>query len=271
MHTPEELSAWASGHTGRKELNAEQIAMANRQPIVPAPLATADVQDVISRMTEQYAHPEVANLAAAASVTSLVKKGAKPSDTPLPSTALDRVLPQPEFLAGKLPLDAADKGTATHAVLEHFDFTQNPDSIHAQIQHLIETRRLTPELAALVDIDAIQWFLDSDIGKIIRASARQLHRELPVYYANPSETTEPTDPLDQQMVRGRIDLLVPADGGWMIVDYKTDRVTGTALDERAALYTGQLDVYRNALRKITGKPVVESVLVFLSPREIRRV
>ncbi len=57
----------------------------------------------------------------------------------------------------------------------------------------------------------------------------------------------------------------------MIVDYKTDRVEGPALEERAALYTGQLDVYRKAIQKITGKPLVESALVFLTPREIRRV
>jgi ATP-dependent helicase/nuclease subunit A len=271
MHTPEELAAWTSGHSGKKEMTPDQIAMAKRQPIMPPPPMTAAVQELIDRMTEQYPHGDVANLSASASVTSLVKTNAKPADAPLPSGALDRVLPHPEFLAGKLPLDAADKGTATHAVLEHFDFTQPPDSLSEQIKKLIETRRLTPELAAMVDVDAIRWFLNSEIGKIIRDNANRLHRELPIYYANPTVTTESTDPLDQQMVRGRIDLLVPFETGWMIVDYKTDRVEGPALEERAALYTGQLDVYRKAIQKITGKPVVESALVFLTPRQIRRV
>ena len=123
----------------------------------------------------------------------------------------------------------------------------------------------------MVDVEAIQWFLQSDIGILVGNNAGRLQRELPVYYANPSEATESTDPLDQQMVRGRIDLLVPVEGGWMIVDYKTDRVSDLALDERVTMYAGQLDVYRKAVQRITGKPVVESALVFLSPREIRRV
>jgi ATP-dependent exoDNAse (exonuclease V) beta subunit len=57
----------------------------------------------------------------------------------------------------------------------------------------------------------------------------------------------------------------------MIVDYKTDRVSGADLEQRTALYAGQLDEYRKAIQRITGKPVVESALVFLHPREIRRV
>jgi ATP-dependent helicase/nuclease subunit A len=272
LHTPEEIAAWASGHSGKQELTAEQIALANRQPITPPPAMTADVQAVINRMTEQYPHAEVAHLAAAASVTSLVKKTATPSSsTPLPSGVLDRVLQHPQFLAGTLPLDAADKGTATHAVLEHFDFSQHPDSLDAQIQQMISTHRLTPELAATVDSDTLRWFLNSDIGQLIRDNANHLHRELPVYCANPSETTQSTDPMDQQMVRGRIDLLVPTTGGWMIVDYKTDRVEGAALDERAELYAGQLDIYRKAVQQITGKPVVESALVFLTARKIHKV
>jgi ATP-dependent helicase/nuclease subunit A len=270
MHTPEAIAAWAGCHAGKRELTAEQIALANQQPITPPPAMTAEAQAVIDRMTERYPHAEIANLAAAASVTSLVKKNATPSRTPLPSVALDRILPSPQFLTGASALDAADKGTATHAVLEHFDFSQGADSLEAQIQKLIDTRRLTPELAATVDLDTIRWFLNSDIGQIIRDHVAHLHRELPVYYANPSGT-QISDPLDQQMVRGRIDLLVPAPGGWMIVDYKTDRVEGAALDDRVALYTRQLEIYRKAIQKITGKPVVESALVFLTPRQIRRV
>ena len=73
------------------------------------------------------------------------------------------------------------------------------------------------------------------------------------------------------MVRGRIDLLVPTESGWMIVDYKTDNVSGDVLEERTTLYTGQLDHYRNAIRKITGATSVDAVLVFLTARQIRKV
>ena len=124
-------------------------------------------------------------------------------------------------------------------------------------------------MATIVNIDAIVWFLQSDIGQLIRKNAGELKREVPVYYATPSETTD--DPLDQPMIRGRVDLLVPTPDGWVIVDYKTDRVIGPDIDQRTALYAGQLDEYRKAIQRITGKVVVECAIVFLHPREIRKV
>jgi ATP-dependent helicase/nuclease subunit A len=92
-----------------------------------------------------------------------------------------------------------------------------------------------------------------------------------VYYANPSDAIHIADPLDKQMVRGRIDLLVPTPDGWMIVDYKTDRVEGDAMEDRAAMYAGQLDIYRKAIAQITGSASVSAAIIFLHAREIRMV
>lgn len=272
LHNPDDLAAWASGHLTPPPPTPAQTALAKGEPPAPPPSIPPQAQAVIDRLSGQYPHLALANLAASTSVTTLVKKDVAPANEPLPSAALDRVLKEPQFLAGTLPLDAADKGTATHALLEHFDFSMDSPSIEDQRRRLVDSRRLTPQLAELVDLDAIRWFLDSEIGTLLRKNADRLQRELPVYYAHPSEATaDPPDPLDQQMVRGRIDLLVPVEGGWMIVDYKTDRVSGEDLEQRAKLYAGQLDIYRKAIAKITGMPVVESALIFLWPRQIRRV
>ncbi len=264
QYTPDELAGWAGAHSTPPELTPQQTSQALGQPLDPAPLLSEEARQLIARLTAVYPHQAVAHLAASASVTSLVKNSVQLSTSSVASNTGDSPLAQPQFLVGELPPNAADKGTAIHAVLEHFDFAQGTDSISAQIKHLIDTRRLTDAQAALVDMSALEWFLESDIGKLIRDNANRLHRELPIYYANLSETTESTEPLDQQMIRGRIDLLVPVEGGWMIVDYKTDRVSGTALDDRAALYTAQLDLYRKAVHKITSRPVVNSALVFLT-------
>jgi ATP-dependent helicase/nuclease subunit A len=57
-------------------------------------------------------------------------------------------------------------------------------------------------------------------------------------------------------IAGSIDLLYrdPASGELVVVDYKTDRVEGNALLERAAHYAGQARHYRRAVRDALGLP-----------------
>ena len=264
---------------------AVPLEIAHLKPLSPAPPMSFEAQAIIHQLGQHYPFQSIAGLAATASVTSLVKKNSVDSAvrvpsadaSVLPSHSTDRVLPKPGFLEGRLPLDAAGIGTATHAVLEYFDFSRigETDILELQIQHLVQTRRLSQELASAVDRPAVEWFLTSEIGLLLKTNHNRLKREVPVYYSNPSGATEVSrltrDPLDQQMVRGRIDLLAPTDSGWMIIDYKTDRVSGPSLDERAALYGGQLNIYRDALRKIIGGGDISAVLIFLTPRVIRYV
>jgi ATP-dependent helicase/nuclease subunit A len=270
MHSIDEINQWTTEHSASVDCSPSQAAMAKLQPLSTPPPVSAEAQTIIARLTQSYPHQEVADRAAAASVTSLVKKSDSIGGT-VSSLPPDRKLPQPTFLSGQQPPNAADIGTATHAVLENFDFAGGESSIQTQIDAMVASRRLKKELADIVDKEAIAWFLSSEVGQLIRRNSGALHRELPVYYASTPDALPTTDPQDQQMIRGRIDLLVPADNGWLIVDYKTDRVDGTALDDRTNLYAEQLEEYRKAIRQVTGKPVVESALIFLHPREIRKV
>ncbi len=275
MHTSEEVATWSLDDVRSPKMSAAQTAIAKLKPIEPAPPISAASQAVIDRLNWQYAFQTAANTAAAVSVTSLVKTKSEPvapavTATPLPSQSVDRVLARPVFLAGELPLDAADKGTATHAVLEQFDFTRSVDmpGIEAQIDELQRSRKLTSVMAGAVDLEAIHWFLQSKIGAMLRANPQKVRRELPIYFASPSNAGQA---MDRVMVRGRIDLMLATNDGWLLVDYKTDRVQGEDIDRRAEFYAGQLQYYRDAVQRITGTPVAGAALVFLHPREIRRV
>jgi ATP-dependent helicase/nuclease subunit A len=274
MHTADEIVTGSLNQSRKSQPTAAQAAVIDGKPLPSTPPLSPEAQPIIDRIGWKYPHQAVADLAASASVTSVVKNTAAASgvaDCPTPS--LDRTLGKPAFLAGRLPLNAADIGTATHAVLEHFDFakTGEPDTLEQQIQHMVAIRRLTRALSDIVDREAITWFLTSEIGQLIAQSAAALKRELPIYYASPSDKTEMADPVDQQMVRGRIDLLVPTSQGWLIVDYKTDRVDGAALEERATTYAGQLNIYAKAIRQLTGDESVRAAIVFLHARQIRNV
>jgi ATP-dependent helicase/nuclease subunit A len=77
--------------------------------------------------------------------------------------------------------------------------------------------------------------------------------------------------LDQIMLRGRIDLMVQDRDGFVVIDYKTDDVTGEQIEQRRGTYRRQVQLYRDAIQKLTGIPVREVYLVFLSAKVLCRV
>lgn len=65
------------------------------------------------------------------------------------------------------------------------------------------------------------------------------------------------------MIDGTIDLLYEtSDGALVVVDYKTDRVSGKALADRAASYHRQGQTYADAIARATGRAVSRVCFVF---------
>ncbi len=136
---------------------------------------------------------------------------------------------------------------------------------------LLQRKLITQTQASAAGYDTIQWLLNTDVGQLLRNSAHGLRREQAFNYALPPELfiqRPSSDPLDRVMIRGRIDALVPDGDGWIIIDYKTDRVSGAALQDRAAYYTGQMKLYRQALEDITNTKVTGIYLVFLTAKQV---
>ncbi len=269
----------------------------------PAPAVTDVAAEVIGRLAFEYPHAAYTRTAGAQSVTSRahasdphppVGQTFLPVSPPVLPPALSErqktggeeerqagmpvlqdanaatepgIVPTPRFAAASGLLGAADVGTATHLVLEHLDFSPLADTVRNQIAAMVDAKLLAREHAKVVDIASIDWLLASEVGQLLRENAEHLRRELPVYFAATVDGAPVSDdPRDRVMVRGRIDLFVPTLLKDYIVDYKTDRVRGTALDERIAAYRLQMDAYASALSSVTGRrPAVW--LVFLSQRK----
>ena len=64
-------------------------------------------------------------------------------------------------------------------------------------------------------------------------------------------------------MQGVVDCCIEEHGKLTIIDYKTDYVTQETIQQRAEYYTGQLDAYAEAMERILGLPVRETVLYFL--------
>jgi ATP-dependent helicase/nuclease subunit A len=66
------------------------------------------------------------------------------------------------------------------------------------------------------------------------------------------------------VVQGVIDLCFVENGQWVIVDYKTDRVSKADAAQAAQKYTVQLELYAKALKRITHMDVAEKHIVYLT-------
>jgi ATP-dependent helicase/nuclease subunit A len=279
QHTAEEVASWPNPEDERPGASPRLQQLISLTPLDPAPPPNAQAEAIIARLTAKRPHAEFSEIAATVSVSDLSKHGrVAPGGTSSlhRGVAFDRVLPAPRVASTDLKPAATDVGTATHLVLQHLDFTRPCDLADVREQiHQLEQRRLISSAAAMmVDTDAIAWFASSPVGTTLRTHASRLRREWPVYFpleARASDGTPlaPADPMDRVMIRSRIDVLVETPGGLEVIDYKTDAITADTLDARAAFYEPQMALYRDAVRRATGKDVAGIHLVFLAARAIK--
>jgi len=71
------------------------------------------------------------------------------------------------------------------------------------------------------------------------------------------------------VLRGRIDVLIPTGDAWTLLDYKSDRAPPG--ETVAAAYAAQINLYREAIERITSRRVDAAYLVYLSARRLVRL
>ncbi len=149
-------------------------------------------------------------------------------------------------------------GTVIHLLLEAAML--NPDTdLHALAEAALADQGLDAEL--LTDaLEIVQSVTRSEIWRRAQAAERRLV-ETPFQRFIPA-----TDPDAVGIVmRGVVDLAFEEPEGWVIVDYKSDRVAEGRLDELTEHYTPQLAGYKEAWEAITGEKVCETGLYFTHP------
>lgn len=136
-------------------------------------------------------------------------------------------------------------GRATHATLQLIDL-HDPSQVAAEVERQAHMESI-PELASVVAA-MVRSAMESPT---VRAAERY-HRE--VYVAAP---------VAERIIEGYIDLLVETDQGLVVVDYKTDQVTGEAdVDGKLDTYRLQGAAYAVALEAVTSMPVVDVRFIF---------
>jgi ATP-dependent helicase/nuclease subunit A len=263
-HSVEEVCEWLKAQDPTRPQSPPPENLANLRPLTPAPAADPASTEVIGRLTRNYAFASYTTMPASQPLTALAKSGPLPTAD---STSPAKTLADPAFLLGQRPLSPEDRGTATHLFLEHLDFSLPPDSLDHQLHKILERKIITKEQASAINLEDVRWLLSSSIGQLLRERSKEIVRELAINFPHAADAS--ADPLDRTMLRGRIDLLIPDDRGFVLIDYKTDDVRSSdLLKARGDFYTPQLELYSQAITQITGRPVHTAHLAFLAARQI---
>ena len=268
-HAADEVAVWPNPESLRPTEGARQQRLSRLEPLNPAPPHDPAADQIIARLTTPYPFQRFTDIPASEAATELTKRG-KVVVGVASEVEFKKPLELPRAVRTEIKPTSADIGSATHLVLQHLDFQRPCDvaDIRKQLDDLVRKRLIAPAEAQQVDVDSICWLAGSAVGKLMREHHAQVQRELPLYFAQlPPQPSD--DPQDRIMIRSRIDALIQTPRGLELVDYKTDRVTAATIDERARFYQPQMDLYRRALKAITGREVAAVHLVFLSTRTIR--
>ena len=157
----------------------------------------------------------------------------------------------------------AQKGTAVHFFMEQLDFA-NADGARAQAERMRFNGTLQEEEFAALPFEAIDAFLSSPLGQRLRR-AETVNRERAFCLIVPFPETG-----DEALVQGNIDCYFFEGDRIVLLDYKTDVISGN-LDARVAHHTPQMRLYKRALENLYPGKTVEVYLHFFSVSRSVRV
>ena len=150
----------------------------------------------------------------------------------------------------------AEWGTVLHTLLEAA--MKRPDAdLRGLASSTLECEGLPLTLVEDV-VTTVEQAIASDLWKRARGAERCLV-ETPLVISIPA--TESTNHLPT-VLRGVIDLVFREAAGWVIVDYKSERVESSEIPALVAYYTPQIKAYAKAWEKAVGQSVVEQGLFF---------
>jgi len=167
----------------------------------------------------------------------------------------------------KRGLSPAEKGSAYHSVMQHLDLQadKTSDYLAKLLLDLKEREILSEAQVDAVDIEVIQRFFQTPMGERMQ-KADNVKRETPFSLALPAhEVYEDLDDWGEKvLLQGVIDCLWYEDGGWVLLDYKSDYVRPEEMDEFIKRYQGQINLYARAVENIWKQPVKEKYLYLFS-------
>lgn len=212
---------------------------------------------------EAYPFRETLSIPGKLSVSELKKAAAQDAELLYEEPAVVPLLPR--FRKPEEEEGGAARGTVYHRFLENLDFTGefHQNFIVSQLETMVKCGKILKNEARWISVRKIRDFLASDIAGRMQAAARreELHREQPFVLGVPAgRIREEWAGEEQILIQGIIDAWFYEDGEIVLVDYKTDFVPEGQARRLAEKYRIQLEFYRQALERLTGKRVKEALI-----------
>ncbi|RHW49846.1 helicase-exonuclease AddAB subunit AddA [Bombilactobacillus bombi] len=273
-------------------------SIANQQPDDSAmnqeitPLFKSTVQKILNF---SYPYNVATKTTAYQSVSEIKHLFASPDDQDLPVIDWQQHKPQgnryilddfvrPHFLTDeKVAVTPADIGSATHLLLQKIDLKKQPTmgDFQALAHTLVQQQILTAAVAAKINYASLAQFYQSDLGQQILQQQTKLHREWAFSLLLPAKRlfTQMSQEMDDQiLIHGIIDgLFRDADNQIIIFDYKTDYLDPQKSSGKHSIpnavqeYSGQLNLYQQAVEQIAHQKVAHKYLCLLSINQVVEV
>lgn len=152
---------------------------------------------------------------------------------------------------------AAERGTITHSFMELCDFENASMNLDGEIQKLVESGKLSQKKADSIDRKSVTAFFESDIYARLRAS-KNIMREKAFLVKITDIDAKGIDLSEYDetdgMLQGIADCIFEEENGYVLIDYKTDRVRDE--DDLRENYKDQLKLYKAAFDIILDKPII---------------
>ena len=245
------------------EENTEHDSMTLRELLdcgAPLPDKSIWYNQIAAQLMWQYDKPQFTVMKAQSSVTELKHKFRRDVQEAAFTVQFDE---RPQVLKEKTLLTSAEKGTLLHLILSKVDLNADitEDALSVLVNQLEAEDYISQGVTEQIELQDVLAFFQSSLGqRLIAADDDNRYRELPFIVALDSHIVNSDLPKGEKsiLVQGIIDCLWREDDGWVLVDYKSDRLgkhQTHLLNER---YGGQIALYRYAVEQILKEPVKES-------------
>ncbi|NLV87439.1 MAG: hypothetical protein GX025_09550, partial [Clostridiales bacterium] len=229
------------------------------------------LKELSLRLNYRYPHEDSVSLPSKLTATMLPSKEQDEEAMPLirPRNQLFR---KANFKGDALPLSGAEKGEASHIIMQFIDFskTGSLSEIEAEIGRIKALGHINERQAAAVDRQSILRFFQSETGRLI-LSAEKVLREFRFSLLCPTKLFFENGGSEQVLLQGVIDCCLEEKDGLTIIDYKTDYVTEKSLPELTESYKKQILAYAYAMERIKKRPVKRKLLCFLRTGQVVEV
>ena len=240
-----------------------------------------DVQAVLkSRLEYQYPHERTTRMKAKMSVSKLypgVLDDEDVTENPKPPDQSVRLTPKPMFFCGERTVGAAERGTATHLIMQFADFAKMEKyGVESELQRLVGEGFIDRRSAEIARTEDIERFVSSGFYQRIKHADklwREMRFNLRLDASIFSEDEDAKRELsgEKLLVQGVIDGFFLEGERVILFDYKTDYLTDNELSDPeaarqklSARHAQQLCYYKMALEKMFDRKV-EEIYIYSLP------